>query len=544
MTFELASEVIALPAEPIHVLRKYQEDARKAFHASVKEGNRAILIVKATGTGKTVVFVTITNDYVKQGKKVLILAHSDELIEQARDKLRRSGLESAKEKAKERCLLSDPVVVGSVQTLRGDRLRSFKPDHFDLIIIDEAHHTPAASYVNILNHFEKVTVLGVTATPTRGDRKTLSKYYDDLCFNYGLREAVMDGWLVRPMVKTMPLEIDLRAIKLKGHDFDATAVAHRIEPFLKDIAEQIAEEARGRKALVFLPSIATSKMLAGYLNDAGMRAQFVSGECPDRDQKMAAYRQGKYNVMTSAMLLSEGYDDDSIEIIVMLRPTKLPSLYQQCIGRGTRPLSKIVRELNNALSADYRRNLIASSNKPQVIILDFLWLYEKHDLITPAHLVAPSEDVAKRMPRDGDLLENEIEGEKDLFESLRKALAEANKGRREKKLIDPLEVAVNLHDERLANYEPTARSKEITEKQMKRLKIIGITLEQVRDREHASLIIGKFFQRQKLGLCTFRQINFLTKYCGQMQFDFSTMKIKEATAIIKEKMAGWKGKQA
>jgi len=537
--FELVNEVVGF--EPIRALREYQVESRKAVHAAFKEFRR-VLVVMATGVGKTIVFVEITKDYKQVGKRVLILAHSDELIEQARDKLREAGMESAKEKASDHCLTTDKVVVGSVQTLRGPRLLSFRKTHFDLVIVDEAHHTPAASYTNILDHFESAKVLGVTATPNRGDRKSLSKHYDTLAFQYGLPEAVKDGWLVRPLVKTMPLEIDLRKVKTVRGDLDSKEVANRIEPFLEEIAKEIWEEARGRKVLIFLPSIATSKMLAGYLRDVGFRAEFVSGECKDRHEKMAAYRKGKYNCLCNAMLLTEGYDDDTVDVIVCLRATKIAGLYQQIVGRGTRPAAKIVPYLNDALSDKHRRDLIAASTKPHLMILDFLWLYEKHDLITPAHLVAPSDEVARLMTRDGDLLELEAEAEKDLFESLRKALAEANKLKRTKKLIDPLEVAVNLHDERLANYEPTARSKEITEKQRKRLRIIGITLEQVSDREHASLIIGKFLGRQKRGLCTFRQINFLTKHCGQMELNFDLLKIKDATALIDTKMSEWRSK--
>lgn len=192
-------------------LRYYQEEAREAVQAEWEKGNKRTLLVLPTGCGKTIVFSSIIEDRVRQGERVLILAHRGELLEQASDKLKKvTDLNTAVEKAEQTSLDSFfRVVVGSVQTLQGEkRLKKFEPDHFDTIIVDEAHHCISDGYQRVLQYFENANVLGVTATPDRGDMRNLGTYFDSLAYEYTLPKAIKAGYLSPIKALTIPLKLE------------------------------------------------------------------------------------------------------------------------------------------------------------------------------------------------------------------------------------------------------------------------------------------------------------------------------------------------
>ena len=168
-------------------LRPYQKEAKDAILKQWGGGVKKVLLVLPTGCGKTIVFAKVTEDCVRQGRRVLILAHRGELLEQAADKIHKAtGLVCAVEKAEETCLGSwFRVVVGSVQTMmREKRLSRFAENYFDTIIIDEAHHCLSDSYQKVLSHFPGAEVLGVTATPDRGDMRDLGQFFESLAYEY------------------------------------------------------------------------------------------------------------------------------------------------------------------------------------------------------------------------------------------------------------------------------------------------------------------------------------------------------------------------
>jgi superfamily II DNA or RNA helicase len=526
------------------VYRDYQEHCFLCIDQAFLEYRR-ILIVLATGLGKTVIFVHVARKVVEAGGKVLILAHSEELLDQAADKLLRStGLVAAKEKAKHHATTYDSVVLASVATLaRPDRLKGWNPAHFQLVIVDEAHRSRAKSYETILNHFTGKT-LGVTATADRGDKQSLASIYEHLAFEFNLLSAVLQGWLVRPHVETIPLKIDLTGVKTsrtpEGSDFNLTEVSHRIEPFLSEIARQLASRVTERgQGIIFLPSVMTARMMADCLVAAGINADFVSGECEDRTEKIAAFKAGKLRVICNAMLLIEGFDHDAVDWICVLRPTKIRSLYVQAVGRGTRPLNEIVDRINRATSAEERKQIIAASAKPALWLYDFLWLTEKLDLITRVDLVARNAAVAAHMkanPKDGDLLDLESDAEHDLLESLKKAAAKhrTKKGR----VIDPLAFAIAVNDETMAAYEPSSRweFKPPTPEQLAILEKNGLNTAKIATAGLASKVIDKIDQRKKLGLCSVRQMCFLEK----MGFkDAALMSSKQAGFLMSQQKNRW-----
>ncbi len=203
-------------------LRPYQEEARRKVEDAWKAGTRRTLLVLPTGTGKTIVFAKITEDMVRKGNRVLIMAHRGELLQQAADKIKKTtGLGCSVEKADETCLDSwFQVTVGSVQTLqREKRLNQFSENYFDVIIIDEAHHAISDGYQRVLQHFDSAKVLGVTATPDRGDMRNLGSYFDSLAYEYSLPRAIKDGYLSPIKALTIPLKVDISGVSIQSGDY-------------------------------------------------------------------------------------------------------------------------------------------------------------------------------------------------------------------------------------------------------------------------------------------------------------------------------------
>jgi superfamily II DNA or RNA helicase len=184
-------------------LRPYQCEAVEAAIRGFNEFRRQ-LIVCPTGSGKTLLFAKIAEHY--QPGRSLVIAHREELLEQARDKiLRATGIVGGIEAGERTASLDAPVVVASVQTLmREPRRRRFAPDHFALIVVDEAHHALGESYQRVLGYFEDAWVLGVTATSDRGDKRLLSDFFENVAHETTLVDLIRDGYLCRVRVKTIP----------------------------------------------------------------------------------------------------------------------------------------------------------------------------------------------------------------------------------------------------------------------------------------------------------------------------------------------------
>ena len=322
-------------------LRPYQNEARDAVFREWSEGRKRTLLVQATGTGKTIVFSKIAETAVANGDRVLILAHRDELLQQARAKLSAScGLACSLEKADSHSVKEwERITVGSVQTMmREKRLKEFDHSHFDVIVIDEAHHALSKSYQNVLNWFPDSYVLGVTATPDRGDKKDLGQFFQSIAYEYPLAQAIKEGFLCRIHAQTIPIDIDLRGCSMSAGDYKASDVGNALDPYLEAIADEMVERCKDRKTVVFLPLIATSQKFCQMLNERGFRAAEVNGQSDDRKEILAAFDVGTYNVLCNSMLLTEGWDCPSVDCIVNLRPTKIRGLY--CLDESTEVLTR------------------------------------------------------------------------------------------------------------------------------------------------------------------------------------------------------------
>ncbi len=509
-------------------LRPYQQDAVSAIEQQWYSGNRKTLLVLPTGCGKTIVFCTVAQHAVQQGKRVLILAHRGELLDQAADKLRKTtGLTAAVEKASASCMgKPDHVVVGSVQTLgQPKRLATFPTDYFNTIIIDEAHHCLTDTYQRVLEHFPDADILGVTATPDRGDQRELSEYFDSIAYQYDMRQAVADKYLCPIKAAMIPLKLDITSVGTQQGDFKLGEVGSALDPYLEQIATEMESACAGRKTVVFLPLIKTSQKMCSILNAHGFRAAEVNGNSEDRAEILADFDTGKYNVLCNSMLLTEGWDCPTVDCIVVLRPTKIRSLYCQMIGRGTRP----------------------ASGKEYLLVLDFLWLIGKHDLCRPATLIARNAEVAAKMTAsleksDGmiDLESAEAQAAENVQEEREAALAAELKRQRNSKakLIDPLQYADAIGATDLFDYVPTFgwESRKPTQKQMDLLEHIGINPDGIQYQGEAAKLLDYYFERN--GLATPKQIRTLERY-GFRHVAYWT--IQDASAIIGKLAAhNWK----
>ena len=292
-------------------LRPYQKEAEEAVFEQWENGIRKTLLVLPTGCGKTIVFAKITEECVRRGNRVLILAHRGELLEQAADKIyKATGLGCAVEKAENSCKGSwFRIVVGSVQTLmREKRLGTFPANYFQTIIIDEAHHCISNSYQRVLQHFEGAQVLGVTATPDRGDMKNLGTYFESLAYEYTLPKAIKEGYLTPIKALTLPLRIDMSGVGIQSGDFKASDIGTALDPYLHGIAEEMKHYCLDKKTVVFLPLVKTSQKFRDILNNSGFHAAEVNGESQDRAEVLEAFEKGEYNVLCNSMLLTEGWD--------------------------------------------------------------------------------------------------------------------------------------------------------------------------------------------------------------------------------------------
>ena len=497
-------------------LRPYQEAAREAIENEWASGTKRTLLVLPTGTGKTVVFSKVAEDQVRAGNRVLILAHRGELLDQAADKLyRMTGLKSSIEKADQTALGTwNRVTVGSVQSLqRENRLDRFDPNYYGTIIIDEAHHAITDGYRRIIDHFPDARVLGVTATPDRGDQRKLGEVFESLAYEYSIVQAIRDGYLCKIIAQVIPLQLDMSGLKTQAGDYTPGSINTALDPYLEQIAEEMKKYCLDRKTVVFLPLIATSKKFQGILNSKGFRAAEVNGQSEDREQVLKDFAEGKYNVICNSMLLTEGWDCPDVDCIVCLRPTKVRSLYCQMVGRGTR----------------------ICKGKDNLLILDFLWMTEKHELCRPADIICTSKEVSEKMTKnleeeagqEFDIEEAEEKAESDVLREREEALAaqlEAMK-KRKRKLVDPLQFEMSISDEDLALYQPSLgwEMGPPTEKQINALEHYGIFPDEIESAGKAKLILDKLAKRRMEGLATPKQIRFLESrgflHVGTWSFD-------------------------
>lgn len=339
-------------------LRPYQQEALDAITTSFAKGTNKQVAVLATGLGKTVIFSHLISQRIgRDHKKALILAHREELLLQAKDKLLsvdptlHVGIEQAESSADH---TSDDVVIASVATIgkvNSTRLHAFDPSEYSTIIVDEAHHASAASYKTIFEHFgvlkdspfdtnKQILFLGVTATPNRNDNKGIDTIFDDVVYKYDILDGIKSGWLSRIRAIRIDTSTDISGIKELAGDYNTQELATAVNNPERNalILKTYQDIASGKQTLIFAADVAHTQALYEVFNSAGIKVAYVTGETDKQMRKelLEKFAHKEIHVMINAMVLTEGYDNAGIEFVFMTRPTQSGILYQQMIGRGTR----------------------------------------------------------------------------------------------------------------------------------------------------------------------------------------------------------------
>lgn len=427
--------------EGVMKLRPYQVEAVASFYESIRDYD-AVMMVLATGLGKTVIASDVVNRWPQTSGRILFIAHIRELIEQAHDKIEAHTTDSpavemgsSKGHTERHELMVKPkVVVASIQTL-GRRLEQFDPQDFGLIIIDEFHHAGAVGYRKVWDYFQKgnedIKLLGITATPYRGDKITLACIAETSCFEMGIREGIDEGYLVPIQQQYIVVDqLDFShcrtvAKDLNEGDLEEAMMGPRVEEqmtetqrlealekqerMLHAIAVPTVKESRGRPTLVFCVTVAHAERMAEVLRRyPGVSAEVVHGKTPPDDRKsiVGKFQRGEIQMLVGVGCFTEGFDAPNVAVVAMARPTKKQGLYVQMIGRGTRPLPGLVERYT---TPDERQEAIANSLKPNMTVLDFVGNSGKHKLVSSADVLAGD------MPPD--LVEEAIEEMKQTGEA-------------------------------------------------------------------------------------------------------------------------------
>ena len=530
-------------------LRPYQLAAADAIFKEWQD-NDSTLVVMPTGGGKTVLFADVIRRVFP--RRALVIAHREELIFQARDKIQRvTGLSADVEMGEYRAdgglFGAARVVVSTIQTQcsggdGGGRMSKFDPQRFGVLIIDEAHHATSRSYRRVIDYYRTnpaLKVLGVTATPDRADEEALGQVFQSVAFDYEVLDAIHDGWLVPIEQQMVHVEgLDYSSIRTTAGDLNGgdLAAVMEAEKNLQQMASASLTIIGQRRALVFTASVKAAEMMAEIFNRhrAGMAA-WVCGKT-DREERrrvLADFAAGKLQIVCNCGVLTEGFDDPGVEVVIMGRPTKSRSLYSQMVGRSTRPLPGVV---DGPVTAEERKAAIAASAKPSCLVVDFVGNAGKHKLVTSADILGGkvSEEalelaLARTLKAGGpvkmaealDEAEAELQEQKRLAEAARRARLVAT-ARFTTQSVDPFDV---LH---LDPVKPRGwdNVKQLTEKQRSLLAKQGINPDNLSFSQGKQLI-SEIFRRWDGKLCSFKQAKVLRKYGYGTEVSFA-----EASATI------------
>lgn len=404
------------------ILRAYQNLAVEAAFRQWEE-SPSTLIVLPTGCGKTIVFAEIIQ---RMGGRAMVLAHREELIRQAADKIMKvTGLESQIEMgeyhADEHGMLSkSPVIVSTVQTHTagadgGGRMSKFDPMEFSLLVIDEGHHATSPTYRRCIDWYmrnPRLKVLGVTATPDRADEEALGQVFGSVAFDYEVLDAIQDGWLVPIEQQMVHVEgLDFSACRTTAGDLNGADLAEvmEAEKALHGIADPAFRIAGDKRAILFATSVEQAERLAEILNRHRPGcAAWICGKT-DKDSRrkvLSDFATGAVQFVCNVGVLTEGFDDSGVELVFMARPTKSRALYAQMAGRGTRPCEAIAHALNDCADNLTRRAMIERSSKPKCLIVDFCGNSGRHKLMCTADILGgnvsdEAVEVATRKAREG-----------------------------------------------------------------------------------------------------------------------------------------------
>lgn len=520
-------------------LRDYQVEAVEAIEREHGEkGLRSTLIVLATGLGKTTIFCEwARRRHARHGGRVLVIAHREELVNQAAERLRKQipGVEVGIEMAGQHTssLMPQPFVVASVQSLSmAKRLKRFQPWDFTSIVVDEAHHATSGSYRTIIDHFHAAQVLGVTATPDRRDKVGLGWLFDSCAYRMDINDGITRGFLSPIVAKQVVVEhLDISRVRSRAGDLTAADLekAMNDDRVLHEIAGPLVQEAGSRSTIVFTPTVATAKqlvnVLAGYTK---ARAAVVHGETESDTRRgvLAEYERGDIQFLVNCAVLTEGFDSPRTSCVALARPTGSRALMTQCIGRGTRLFP----------------------GKENLLVIDFVGMVgTSHELCTPADVLMGEnplpeiwQDRMRELSEQGMSLdrayaqaERESKEAERVARELERLRQEEEARRRNSKVYAEARYATQRVDPFGNNFGKALVVPEndggspMSEKQRALLTKFGITNATLSAKQ-AQQLIGAQFKRIEKNLCTLKQARVLVRY----GYDTSNITVSQASKLL------------
>lgn len=483
--------------------RPYQVLADEGIREKLKT-HRSTLLVACTGSGKTFIFSMV----IRRTKgRCLIIAHRDELLQQARRRIASDtgemvGLEQADFYAGE-----ERIVVASIQTIsRPDRLRRWAPNAFELVVVDEAHHvTKDNTYAAVLNHFADAKVLGVTATPDRLDKKGLISVFESVAYDYEIKDAIEDGYLCGIRRKVVHLDgIDLANVRTTAGDLNQGDLdkVMQAEGVLHGVVRGVLDHAKDMRTLVFVTSVEGAHKTAAILNSLQPNsARAVDGETELQVRRgiLRGFEDGEFPYLINVGIATEGYDCPAIQSVAIARPTKSRALYTQMVGRGLR---------------------IHQSKPNGLLLIDFTGNSGRHDLAGPEDILGvdlPDEVIAKAKAKaksNPDKSVSEVLAEVKAEYDMEKAKLLAIRAGLQKNVryriedVDPF--ALLKLDHRQLDRENGFAHRPVTEAQLAQLEKYRVPVQPGMNEASAKLLLEKLRARARFGFCTYRQMALLT----------------------------------
>jgi DNA repair protein RadD len=328
-------------------LRSYQTDVIAALYRAIKDGKRRIILVAPTGAGKTVIGAAVIRDAVSKHKHVLVLAHRREIVQQTRDKLHELGIWCGVIMAGVTTQEAAPVQVAAVQTLDARAMRHgpngetrMELPPATLVVVDECHHATAKTWRAILDQYPDAIVIGLTATPCRGDGRGLGGIFETMVECPQIGELIGAGHLV-PTRVFAPASPDLAGVKTVRGDYHEAQLAHAMNrsALIADIVTEWIKHGQRRRTVCFATGVEHSLHIRDRFREAGVRAEHIDGGTPktERDAILAMLESGEIEVVTNCMVLTEGWDQPAVSCCILARPTKQMGLFRQMVGRVLRP---------------------------------------------------------------------------------------------------------------------------------------------------------------------------------------------------------------
>lgn len=514
-------------------LHSYQQDFVSSVESSWAEGNKRVLAVAPVGSGKTVMAGELVAKEVEKGGRVLVAAHTIDLVSQFKRSLEDNyglwvSMDGGGESSED-----SPVVCTTVQSASTRLGKKWKPDDMSLTVIDEAHRILGGQHKKVLEFFD-CRNLSITATPVRSDQKDLMSVLDHKAFDIPITDLIRDGYLSNIIIENIPIEFDLHSETVTG-DYKDEEVGEAIAPMLEPCAKAYAQHSHGKCGAIFLPLVSLSQKFCDLLNDLGVKAIHVDGSLSpyERQKAKAKVEMGEAECFCCSLLWSEGFDLRPLNLLLNLRASKSWTLQTQILGRITRVFDPIIHGPKGT----------RWPKKTEATVLDPLWHVDSYNMLQrPASFIAKDAEELEAIERH--LKKKQQRGEKaDLMMARAEAMAEKEEKirrrleamrHRQARTVDACELFLACHLPDLAEWEPLSKSdlRPISPSQALCLDKNGIAIESVMGFGHASAIIDTLKrERWDKGLATLKMV----RYCqglGASEADAWAFTFEQASEFI------------